>query len=1149
MINADPDRTDAALDRDANNRALFDLIDDGFAVIELIADADGRTVDVLHVDANPAYERHTEIDGIVGKRASDVGLERGPWYDSYTEVARTGTAARIEVHIVAIDRWFSAHVSRIGGDGSRTLAVVFHDVTDRKRAEAALRESEQRYRALFESMDEAYAVVDVLKDEAGAWCDFRFVEVNQAFMIHTNMPYPVGQTATELLGSPNPNWTALYGQALDTGETLRVEESEATLGITFDLNVFTLDRERNRVAVLFTNITERKRAEAALRESEERFAQFAKSTTDVLWIRDARTMDLEYISPAFEQVFGVSAIDVKGGIEPGAALVDAEDRDRVTDHLDAVRRGEAQVYEFRIARQTDGAARWIRDHSFPLLDERGTVARIGGIARDVTAIKLADRSLRESEERQAFLLQLSDALRPLADPAEIMKTTSALLGSHLHVGRCGYGEIDATGAFLVVAREWTDGVMDSLAGTLRVDDFGDAFISAYRAGRTVVLDDVYADPRARGVEDAFEAIGGLRASLAVPLVKDGDWVAVFYVQQSTARHWTHDDETLVRDVAERTWAAVGRARAEAALRESEATREVAIAGGRMGTWRWNLAASTVEGDARFMALWGFPPTDEAMPLALFSDRMSPDGEAQTQTVVTSAIADNEEFDAEIEVASGPAAGRWLRWRGRAAPGDTSVLYGVSFDITEQKRAEAALRASETRLRDVLDSMTDGFALLGSDFAILDVNEETLRLDGRGRDELIGRTHWAAFPGSGALPIGQTLKRVMRDRVPAAIEHEYRWPDGRSLWIDARAYPTIEGGIAVFWRDITDRKQTEAALRDTQEQQQLMLQLAPALLWSADPAGHGITLNERWTEYTGQSKSETQNFGWLDAIHPDDLPATRAAFEHAFATGKPVEREHRVHKAGDGYRWHLVRHVPLRDDRGAIVRWFGAAIDIDELRRLQDLQKTLLAELQHRVRNILAVIRSMMRRSSETQDSLADYVQHLEGRISALARTQVLLTRSVDARVDLEDLIRDELLAQAADETKIGLLGPPVTLGPKAAEVLSLAIHELTTNAVKYGALSRVSATLQISWQVEERANAPWLHLTWSEVGVAVASSAPRREGFGSELITRRVPYELKGKGSLEMRPGGIVCELEFPLKDRASILQTDARTGEMVGSK
>ncbi|WP_409528244.1 PAS domain-containing protein [Rhizobium sp.] len=123
-------------------------------------------------------------------------------------------------------------------------------------------ESDERYRALFESMDEAYAVVEVLKDEV-SWVDFRFIEVNPAFIAHTGMPWPVGLTATELLGAPNPRWTELYGRALDTGTAIRVEEIEPRLDRVFDLNIFALDRQRNRVAVLFTNITERRRAENA----------------------------------------------------------------------------------------------------------------------------------------------------------------------------------------------------------------------------------------------------------------------------------------------------------------------------------------------------------------------------------------------------------------------------------------------------------------------------------------------------------------------------------------------------------------------------------------------------------------------------------------------------------------------------------------------------------------------------------------------------------------------------------------------------------------------------------------------------------------------------------------------------------------------
>ncbi|WP_414586396.1 PAS domain-containing protein [Scytonema sp. PCC 10023] len=153
------------------------------------------------------------------------------------------------------------------------LARQAADLIEQRQAEAALRESEEEYRSLFTSIDEAYAVVEVMTDENGEWNDFLFLEVNPAFVAQTGMEYPVGRKATELLGTPNPRWAKVYGRVAETGEPIRFEEGEATLGRVFDLYVFRLGGAGSRrVAVLFTDITDRKKAEAALQESEERQA-------------------------------------------------------------------------------------------------------------------------------------------------------------------------------------------------------------------------------------------------------------------------------------------------------------------------------------------------------------------------------------------------------------------------------------------------------------------------------------------------------------------------------------------------------------------------------------------------------------------------------------------------------------------------------------------------------------------------------------------------------------------------------------------------------------------------------------------------------------------------------------------------------------
>jgi len=222
-------------------------------------------------------------------------------------------------------RWTNVRAAPVLDAGGRleTWAGMNIDIDARKRAEAALRRSEERYRALFESMDEAYAVVEVLKDAAGAWVDFRFLEVNPAFLEHTAMPWPVGQTATQLLGAPNPRWTELYGQALDTGKPIRVEESEPRLDRIFDLNIFALDQKQNRVAVLFTNITERKRAEAALRESEALRRVALDSGGMGAWTWDTRTNTLR-ADVAVQRLWGVSTDEQPHAMSLYADLMDPE---------------------------------------------------------------------------------------------------------------------------------------------------------------------------------------------------------------------------------------------------------------------------------------------------------------------------------------------------------------------------------------------------------------------------------------------------------------------------------------------------------------------------------------------------------------------------------------------------------------------------------------------------------------------------------------------------------------------------------------------------------------------------------------------------------------------------------------------------------
>jgi two-component system CheB/CheR fusion protein len=185
-----------------------------------------------------------------------------------------------------------------------------------------------------------------------------------------------------------------------------------------------------------------------------------------------------------------------------------------------------------------------------------------------------------------------------------------------------------------------------------------------------------------------------------------------------------------------------------------------------------------------------------------------------------------------------------------------------------------------------------------------------------------------------------------------------------------------------------------------------------------------------------------------------------------------------------------------------------------------------AELQHRVRNILAVVRSIFQRTVESADTVDSVAGNFQGRIDALARYQ-LRAISSDG-YDLEEMVHDTLITYAVlDDPRVTVAGPEVRLSGRTAESISLVLHELTTNAVKFGMLSGLGdrGTLAIRWTMTRGL----LSFEWAEGGIAIISSAPRRTGFGRNYIEQGLPYQLGGKSRFELTPGRLRCTFVIPL--------------------
>lgn len=212
------------------------------------------------------------------------------------------------------------------------------------------------------------------------------------------------------------------------------------------------------------------------------------------------------------------------------------------------------------------------------------------------------------------------------------------------------------------------------------------------------------------------------------------------------------------------------------------------------------------------------------------------------------------------------------------------------------------------------------------------------------------------------------------------------------------------------------------------------------------------------------------------------------------------------------------------------------------------ERRAASELQHRLRNQFALMRSVVRRSNETAETPEEFALHLDARIGALGRTQGILMAAGSAGVDLEDLIRTELIASAVSENRYRVTGPAVRLRPKGAESLGLAFHELATNSLKFGALASETGLLDVTWAVSGQPE-PELQLTWAESGVTIASLAPRRRGFGQELIECTLPYELDARAQLALTPGGAYCTMAVPLRMCATGFDLPPQQAAAVGSQ
>lgn len=454
------------------------------------------------------------------------------------------------------------------------------------------------------------------------------------------------------------------------------------------------------------------------------------------------------------------------------------------------------------------------------------------------------------------------------------------------------------------------------------------------------------------------------------------------------------------------------------------------------------------------------------------------------------------------------------------------------------------------LERTFDALQLGVLVTGPDLAfpgprIIYANAAMEKLTGYSRAQLVGATPRILQGARTSKSVLQILvNELIEKRHFTAETYNYR-PDGTEYivkwWISPLfdAAGAIKGWLSVQ-RDVTEQLAERAALAATERRFHEFGEASSDFLWVRD--AHSLRfeyLSPAFSSLYGVDRdyvlSDDHAQLWIELIHADDRQAALASLARLQA-GERVTHEFRITRPSDGQvRWVRNTDFPFCDEEGRVSRIGGIAEDVTESKLSGDRQQILVAELQHRTRNLMAVVRSLATKTVSASHDLPDFQRRFQDRMDALARVQGLLSRlsGVD-RVTLDDLISTEFRAVGSNSDNVELSGPVgVRLRSTTVQTLAMALHELATNAIKYGALSVPGARLAVRWRLEEQGpgGLPWLHISWNESGVAVLEDArrPARWGQGRELIERALPYQLEAETSFDLTEDGLRCTISMPV--------------------
>jgi PAS domain S-box-containing protein len=489
---------------------------------------------------------------------------------------------------------------------------------------------------------------------------------------------------------------------------------------------------------------------------------------------------------------------------------------------------------------------------------------------------------------------------------------------------------------------------------------------------------------------------------------------------------------------------------------------------------------------------------------------------------------------EAETPSEIQAERWYYLRAFPLQGGVGLS---SRDVTE--RVEQTRREREQAARLELALATAGFGDWRWDPAtdMVDLSPRAAQMVGVPPGAVMTWTEQLDYlhPDDRELA-QQAVVEALTNRTLYEIEYRFTRPaDDVSRWMmvrgqgqyDEQGRPTGMHGVLT---DITEQK-AEAArvaadraqLAESEQRFRAMADSAPSPVWVTDERGGLEFANQAFQTLAGRSMADLRGDGWISILHPEDRAriAGSRAISSASRAASSWEARFKVH--GE-WRWMRTASSARFDEAGVFRGYVGMAMDVTDTRRAEERQTLLINELNHRVKNTLATIQSLARQTLREGVSPRDARERLTERLLALSAAHNVLTRENWEGADLAEIAREAVRPYDDTGARIEACGPPARLAPHVALALSMALHELATNALKYGALSAPEGHVTLAWTLAPSGDA--IDLAWRERGGPPVSE-PVTTGFGSRLLAG-LAGEFGAPADIRYEPAGLICRLRAP---------------------